>query len=691
VINTVSIALLLWRRKKTIFFCGVAFAGLSFGASRILPMQYTSEGSLIVDDRPLAATTGGSQGGNTDILTEEDVLMSSGLILRTVQAYNLTHLPDLIPKWRLPTQATDILLNSFASLARMWHSMNNIQVGDSETDKTVLYIQQHLLVQAGSGGKKKETAETTDKTSSVITINFTAGSPEAAATVANAITTTYLTGARAARDADIARLNHWIDEQLATYKRDIAVAELSVTMFEQAHNMARVQGSLTPSISLSHEQEQLTLAQVDLARLEKALETARQGNIAAASEALESKTVQMLKEQDAKLGEQLAYLSSPTDARRQTIKDERAEIHRQLDTETRLVGAAIVRAVEIGRARVQVLEQSVKMQTTIAQAASVADANLRQLTDEVESRRRGYISFLTEAQQMQLRIQNNPSARVLFAAIPPLRPSHSLGMLSLVLGFILGGSGASGTIVLRTILNKKLRSAEEVLAATGLPVAGSLPDFNRNGEAPFVRETIRAMGVAMLPDSNEGCVVLVTSSEMEEGKTTVAAALACRFSEDGYKVLLIDADLRRPRLAKKFRLIHDERLALEAVLNGDISLDEAVCRVTPNLHCLLSAGSTNPVKSLGSGFDHLVANGKQHYDFVIVDSPPVLHVADPIMLAKWCQRILFIIQSGLVPNIMIREAIRRFADHDRAKMMIVLTRVRRKQLDNRFYYSGYNS
>ena len=97
-INTVSIASLLWRRKKTILFCGVAFAGLSFGASRILPMQYTSEGSLIVDDRPLAATTGGSQGGNTDILTEEDVLMSSGLILRTVQAYNLTHLPDLIPK-----------------------------------------------------------------------------------------------------------------------------------------------------------------------------------------------------------------------------------------------------------------------------------------------------------------------------------------------------------------------------------------------------------------------------------------------------------------------------------------------------------------------------------------------------------------------------------------------------------------
>ena len=74
--------------------------------------------------------------------------------------------------------------------------MNDIQVGDSETDKTVLYIQQHLLVQAGSGGKKKETADTADKTSSVITINFTAGSPEAAAAVANAITTTYLTGAQ---------------------------------------------------------------------------------------------------------------------------------------------------------------------------------------------------------------------------------------------------------------------------------------------------------------------------------------------------------------------------------------------------------------------------------------------------------------------------------------------------------------
>ena len=185
-------------------------------------------------------------------------------------------------------------------------------------------------------------------------------------------------------------------------------------------------------------------------------------------------------------------------------------------------------------------------------------------------------------------------------------------------------------------------------------------------------------------------MVVVTSSEIGEGKTTVAAALARKTAADGYRVLLIDADLRRPRLAAAMNLRPEK--TLEAVLNGSATLNEAVLRDPQfGVHCLLSQGNVaNAMRVLASDrFKALLAESKAAYDFVVLDSPPVLRVADAVMLAKLCRHILFIVGSGRVPGELVIEAVQRFSEEDRGKIIPLLTRVRPSEMNPRDYFGGY--
>ena len=408
---------------------------------------------------------------------------------------------------------------------------------------------------------------------------------------------------------------------------------------------------------------------------------------------MKSKSIQTLKGLEAKAVEQISSLS-PSDPRRIQLRDRLSGLRAQINNENGAVTDSISRTVRIARAHVQALETAVQKESEIAQESTVAGSTLRQLTSDLEAKRQLYVAFLTHAGQVRISAVQAPSARILFQGVPPQRPVYSFGVISLLLGFLGGVVGAAGIIMMRSTLSLKINSTDEMAIVTGLRVFGSLPDFKQDILEPqtgsLVTETFRAMWLAMHSPQNEGTVILVTSSESGEGKTTIASALACRFAGDGFRVLLIDADLRRPRLAT----ILKQRPGgyLETVLSGTVTLDKAVVYDTElGLSCLLANGSLeNPIRALSSDhFEQLLTASRRAYDFVILDSPPVLHVADPVLLAKFCQHVIFIVEAGRVPGEQVGEATRRFPAEDRAKMFALLTRVRPSHLDKRDYYSGY--
>jgi polysaccharide biosynthesis transport protein len=678
----------LLRQKRLLSICGVTTACLAFAVSRTLPLQYSSEGDLIVENHASASSDApGSPSVLTGVLTQVDVIQSKGLIRRAVSGEpNLANTTGLVPTLRLPAPATDYLAAFRDNLTSLWRFISGPHSDESDdaSDRIVSYVKRHLLVKAADN-------------SNVISVQFDAGAPDTASLVVNAIMAAYLSTVDAAKDAQIAKTDQWISQQIAVNRQEVRSAEQRVTQFMQEHhNLSEVQGSLTAAIQLSKDQAQLALAREDLARQQAALDTVSHGgggSITGAQETLESKSIQTLKELEAKVVEQISSLS-PSDPRRLPLRDRLSGLRAQINNENGAVAGSISRTVRIARARVQALETAVQRESEIAQDSTVAGSTLRQLTGDLEAKRQIYVEFLTRAGQVRISAVQAPSARILFQAVPPQLPVHSFGLISLLLGFLGGVVGAAGIIMMRSTLSLKIKSTDQMAIVTGLPAFGSLPDFKQDipetHTGSLVTETFRAMWLAMLPPQNEGKAILVTSSESSEGKTTIALALACRFAGDGFRVLLIDADLRRPRLATILKSRPGGYL--ESVLRGTVTLDKAVVHDTESgLSCLLANGSLeNPIRALSSDhFEQLITTSRRAYDFVILDSPPVLHVADSVLLADLCQHVIFVVEAGRVPREQVREAARRFPAEDRAKMFTLLTRVRRSQLDKRDYYSGY--
>lgn len=673
---------ILLRRKRFILTTGVIMAILAFAMSRVLPLDYSSEGSLIVENRPSANGEGDtSPTAISNVLTQVDVLQSKGLVEKVITALDLVHSETLKPASRLPFDLSAQITQAEAYMSQLRHYIDATPDNPTATelDQTVEYVQKHLGVNAKDN-------------SSVITVAFTAGSPLTAAKVANAVMTTYLSTIGGTRDSQIAKTNQWINDQTDLRSQELGVAEAKLNRYIQDHNTAMVQGSSTAAIQLSHDQEELVKARELLAQKTAAMSTLQHGgSINAAQETLDSKTVQALRELQVKVEAQIGQLTT-IDPRRGPLMSSLAAINAQLAAETGNIKGSLQREVLIAQAHVAAIERSISEETTAAQNSSIADATLKQLQADVDAKRQLYVAFLSDAAQERARAEQTPMTHILFTALPPQKPTHSFGFVSLVVGLLGGTLGAAGFILLRTNMSLRINTTGDLTEVTGLPMFGSLPETRRGnllaGPQTAVTETFRAFWFTMHKEANSGSVVLVTSSDSGEGKTTVATAMARRYADDGHRVLLMEADLRRPQLASvlKLRPVVD----LESVLRGETTMDQAI-QVINGLHCLPAGKVSNPVQVLSSkAFGDFIGACRQTYDFVIIDSPPVLRVIDAVIMAQLCQHIVFVVQAGRLPIELVSEAISRFATDQRHKMYTLLTRVRKSRMEAGDYFSGYS-
>jgi polysaccharide biosynthesis transport protein len=688
--DTVDFSVLL-RRKWRIVVSGLVAACLALVASRMLPRQYTSVGGMIVENsEPTVPGLGigiGTGAANNDgvVLTQLEVLNSRGLIQRVVHDLNLAAATDLVPAMRLPVPIADILevVGRYVAVARAY--LNGPNTGDqdlSQEDRTIEYVQKHL--------KTKATEH-----SSVISISFQGGSPRIASAVVNAVMKAYMATDIARRQVQTSQVNQWLMDRTATLQNEADEAEKQVEAFVRNHNLPEVQGSSTAAIQLSKDQDQLAIARQALATKLATLDNVQRGGGAGAEATLESRTIQAYKDREAQIVQQIASLS-PLDPRRGSLEHALAGIQSQIGKETERIVDAMKRAVDVARTNVAEMKAAVDADLAASQMSSVDASILAKLKHDAEAKRQLYIAFGTRSEQTQLAAAELPSARILFQAAP--EPVHSFAGLALLFGFAGGVLLSVALIILRESMGTRINTTTKMALATGLPGFGSLPEVKappRLISAPdtsLIAETLRGIWIRLRHQSKlgEGTTVIVTSSEVGEGKTTVAAALAHRIAADGYRVLLIDGDLRRHRVGATLGLRPEA--SLESVLNGSRTLGEAVLiDPTSGIHCLLADGSTmNPMMVLASdAFEALLTESKMAYDFVVLDSPPVLRVADPVIMAKLCQHVLFIVRADTLGGKLVGEALQRFSERDRSKILTLLTRVRPGDLHKGDYFGGY--
>jgi capsular exopolysaccharide synthesis family protein len=366
---------------------------------------------------------------------------------------------------------------------------------------------------------------------------------------------------------------------------------------------------------------------------------------------------------------------------RSSLRERLLRRQRDLALETEAALCAYARSLDEARLRVDRIEDRVRALEPEARAAAAALAlaekdgkkteDLRLEIERHEGRlaetarlRRTLLEAGVGAQSLILLVREAvPGAAVQVAPDRPriLMVTAAAAFLALVgLAWLL--QNFDDTVKSREDFDRLLRGIPFLGVVPALPsgeTEGSPEVLTAETGTPVV-ESIRALRTTLLyaPDGKPLRTILLTSSGPREGKTTISANLAAIFARGGQRTLLVDGDLRRPRVHRALGVPND--VGLSSILAGSATLAEAArpSAAEPQLHVLPSGPvPPDPAELLSSDrLAALLAEAAGRYDRVIVDSPPIVSVTDPCILARHADAVLLVVAHGRTSARLVRRA-----------------------------------
>ncbi len=285
------------------------------------------------------------------------------------------------------------------------------------------------------------------------------------------------------------------------------------------------------------------------------------------------------------------------------------------------------------------------------------------------------------------------AVEVVEEAEAPSRPSSPLVVLNIFLSVVLGLLAGTGLAFFVEYLDVSIKTVDEVEKYLGLPVLAVIPQQSRPlteaGQSSGQGEAYRALrtSLALLAREGKQKIFTVISGGVGEGKSTTLFNLAYVCAEQGSKVLIIDSDLRRPVQHKMVGL--PNRMGMVNVLTGELKVEEAIQETgVPNLWMLTSGrlrrGSLGIMNNqrLRAVMDAL----KDQYDFILLDSPPILGVTDAAILASEADGVLLVVQYRKYPKIISLRAKRMIENAGGHVMGAVLNNINIMRDDYYYYY-----
>ena len=197
---------------------------------------------------------------------------------------------------------------------------------------------------------------------------------------------------------------------------------------------------------------------------------------------------------------------------------------------------------------------------------------------------------------------------------------------------------------MRDALNTRVRDSEDLARVSGLPVLGEFAKQASGRRLPGERAGYLRTNL-LFATTAEPRVILVTSPQSSEGKSSVALSTAESFARNGFRTLLVDADLRKPVLAGEYG-VRPPQAGLQDLLEN-LHEDYRPLEVSPNLHLVPSfKPAPAPAELLSFGFRERLNEWRERYDVIIIDSAPVLPVADTLVIAPQCSGVLLAASPG---------------------------------------------
>ena len=726
----------LYRQYPTILFIAGIFVALAVGYVISTPRSYTAHATMIIDSRkvqlfqqPMLSEFGLDSAA---IESQVEVLKSENIALKVISEQQLTEQPEFVGSGGLLSGTLGAILGMF--------DLNTPPAELDQVRKAVEAFEDRLTV------KRRGLTQ-------VIEISFLSLSPETAARVTNAVVDAYVIDQLEAKFQSAKRAGAWLQERLAELREQAAIADKAVVDFKTEHNIVETDGRLMGDQQLAEVNSQLILARAQKAeaqaRLDRIQQIIRTGNPdGTVADALRNEVITKLRQQLADVSARVADWTArvgPEHLAVVNLRNEMAEIRRSMLIELKRIGETYASDFEIAKAREDAIRLSLAESVSQTQTTGQAQVILRTLDSTAKAYRALYDNFL-QRQMEALQQESFPisDTRLITHATPPSKKSHPKTLLILAGALLAGAACGLGVAMLREIMDRTVRTSDQVSALWGVECLAILPHFAKDPKSergkvqespkemihllrgqktvpvkrdsglwyafdkPFSRyaDGLRSIKLALDLASGErdskSSVLGVTSALPNEGKSTVAANLARLIAQTGRRVILVDCDLRNPSLSRALAPAADTGVI--EVTTGRTGAYDAIWTDPDTLLDFLPTvqkthiAQTNELLGSESMAD-MIKHLRSMYDYVILDLAPLAPIVDTRAAANLVDSVLFVVEWGSTKIDVINHALNKNRPvQDRLLGMVlnkvdlaVLSRFERDRgaYYNNQYYSRY--
>lgn len=682
----------LWRRRRLIAAIVLPLMIVTLVIVKQIAPTYTAEGAMVIASRKfmipeLESVT--MPTGDAAIVRSEVAVLRSRILLHAVASkLQLDTSPEFNPRLRKPDDSWLARLDPRIYINRIFAQPPTRIPDDSEIVAADVESTLYRNLEVGN-----------DSRDYVVTIHYRSLDPVLSAKIVNTLMSEYLQQYMQSKLNATVGANSSLDRRAQELRHDLEDADAKVEAFATKNGLLETRLGSVSSQQLNDLNTQLSNARADRAAAEaryaQAVGLQRNGGTSATStDVLASPLIQQLRAKEADLAAQEHDISTrlgPNHPDRQSVERQLSDIRRSISVEIGKVVTSLKGEVEVTRAREQTLTQKIGQIEGVARINSDAQTQLQRLKDDADGKRKVYNEFLLRlAQTAKPDDQQQPDARIISNAAAPISPSNPRVFQIVLLTGVVGTLASFAGVLLHAELDNGYENLGEVRTTTGLVGFAAVPLVRRRGRRRLwhryvldnphsaFAETLRGFRARLqaIARYRPAKTVLITSAEVGEGKTSIALAFARLTARDGHRVLLIECDLRRPTLGEV--LAPSSAAEFSDVLGGRMPWRESI-RVdqTSGLHYLVTEKGIGNVSQVleGDGLRRILREAADEYDFVIVDSPPVMRVPDAILLAHQVDVVGLVVCWKRTLRREVAETLRRLDMHGDKVFGLILNKV----------------
>jgi capsular exopolysaccharide synthesis family protein len=681
--------LLLHRYAWTIAACTLIATSLSLLWAARQPRLYRATAKVAIYrdnpagvslDKDVTPQTSDVDEYSVSLETQLHILQSRTLALGVVRKLGLARDPEFAGQSQLETNQISPAKDQSATKAE-----------SAATDVMLLDLSVHPI-----------------KDTRVVEVSFTGPKPELDSKIVNTLVDGFIEDSIRSRYEAATRAAEFLSGQLADLRAKVEESQEKLVAYERAHNIVGIdEKQNVVTTKLEDLNKQLTLAEADRIDKESLYQTIVAGSLDQIPDGKSGEALQNLRLREAELKNEYAQTNTTYGPNypkvlelTNRIKAMEASIQAELKRLAERTHAEYLASVR----REQKLREAFNSQKVEANRLSESAIQYGLLKREVDSNRQLYDNLQQRMKEAGVAAGlRSSNIRVIDAAEPPSSPvSPNLpksGSIGLFLGFLAGAA----IIGVREGMNRSLRDIDEVESFTAMPALAVIPlrEWHKRVDGEFdavcltqprsaVAEAYRALGTSIMLGSPRLKTLLVTSSLPGEGKTVTAINSALVLAQQGKRVLLVDADLRKPTLHRGFGLANE--LGLSSLLLGSSSEAKSIIQheQMPSLF-VLSAGAAQPMAAelLGSSrMRDLMTSWRTQYDYVLLDTPPILAVTDAVRLSRMADSALLITRLRQTP----RDALARTCDilnQERIPVLGIVVNGVNPRSPGSYYYGYY--